>query len=163
MENRHSKNLKKEAVRLGLCQQWQKEWDGSIAGLAGMYLRGIDFCIEHDYPSLKYLEQHFQGQVRDYGIFISEEVKLYTRGRTVACLGKSFGKIDFEPFGVGRVHVLHESKIHINCAKNSIVIIDVHHKGEIRIEAKDAKNVMVNLFDEGKCEVINGNPKILER
>ena len=53
--NRLNSELRGHAVSYGLCTQWQGDWQNnkSQQELIGMYIRGIDFCIEHDYPTVE--------------------------------------------------------------------------------------------------------------
>ena len=49
--------LKSEAVSLGLCQEWTSKWNNeSKESLVEKYVKGIDFCIEHNYPSLAFMK-----------------------------------------------------------------------------------------------------------
>ena len=59
--NRLNSELRGHAVSYGLCTQWQGDWQNnkSQQELIGMYIRGIDFCIEHDYPTVEYIKGNF--------------------------------------------------------------------------------------------------------
>ena len=59
--NRLNSELRGHAVSYGLCTQWQGDWQNnkSQQELIGMYIRGIDFCIEHDYPTVVNVQANF--------------------------------------------------------------------------------------------------------
>lgn len=61
--NRLNSELRGHAVSYGLCTQWQGDWQNnkSQQELIGMYIRGIDFCIEHDYPTVEYIKAILTG------------------------------------------------------------------------------------------------------
>ena len=48
--------LKQDGIAKGLCLPWQNKLrDGvSVKRLVDLYVRGIDFCIKNDYPTLDY-------------------------------------------------------------------------------------------------------------
>ena len=126
MNAKLSDELKKEAIDLGLCEPWQKSWDGSIEGLASMYIRGMDFCVEHDYPSLSCLENNFKGKVRHFGIYISEDVNLISHGRVMACVGSCTGKMNLLPMSSTRLYLRHTSNIKIRLGAKGFLMIDAH-------------------------------------
>lgn len=57
-----SAKMKSQAVGLGLCQQWTDEWaDGTSKDeLVEKFVRGIDFCIEHNFPSCEVIRKEFE-------------------------------------------------------------------------------------------------------
>ena len=72
--------LKSEAVSLGLCQEWTSEWDNeSKDSLVEKYVKGIDFCIEHSYPTLAFMKENFDGVMQKHGVFAMEEVSVFNK------------------------------------------------------------------------------------
>ena len=57
--------LRDRARELGLCNQWYKGWkkEESKQELIDKYIRGIDFCIEHDYPKLDFVRAYFSKKI----------------------------------------------------------------------------------------------------
>ena len=81
--------LKQMAIVHGLCAQWQREWGNpDLAGLCDKYIRGLDFCIKHDFPSIEYMEKHFRGKVEDYGIYINDDM-VSVNQKNVVIIGSS--------------------------------------------------------------------------
>ena len=75
--NRLNSELRGHAVSYGLCTQWQGDWQNnkSQQELIGMYIRGIDFCIEHDYPTVEYIKGNFdRSLLHQNHIFVDEPV-----------------------------------------------------------------------------------------
>ena len=57
--------LKQRAVQLGLCTQWTSEWESEESQdmLVKKYKRGIDFCIENNYPNNEFIKANFSRDV----------------------------------------------------------------------------------------------------
>lgn len=77
-------DLRDHAVSYGLCQQWQNDWQDNKnqQELIDMYIRGIDFCIEHDYPTVDYIKNNFTGACFMKTIYLltngwSEKITVY--------------------------------------------------------------------------------------
>ena len=62
--------LKQDGIAKGLCQPWQNKLrDGvSMKRLVDLYVRGIDFCIKNDYPTLDFIRENFKGKCEPYGV-----------------------------------------------------------------------------------------------
>jgi hypothetical protein len=56
------RNMAREA---GLCDQWFGEWndDSDNTTLFDKYKRGIDFCIEHGYPTNEFIKSHWDKEM----------------------------------------------------------------------------------------------------
>lgn len=111
-----SAKMKSEAVGLGLCQQWTDEWaDGTSKDeLVEKFVRGIDFCIEHNFPSCEVIRKEFGDVIHDHGVYVDENVladdkpTVILNGECVAGLtysGKSCGDIYVRHNKIGRAHV----------------------------------------------------------
>ncbi len=149
--------LKQQAVDLGLCKQWQQEWgEPTISELCDKYIRGLDFCIKHDYPSLEYLEQHFKGKVEQYGIYINED-GVSTNQKDVVINGNSNVRIYTD--SVCDVTIRHNSIAKINVSGNGFVYVSMHDNSRLIIESKSPNSkICVSLFGG---EIIN--PQLVDR
>ena len=78
--------LKEDGKAKGLCRMWQMKLKTGLdyEQLIQLYIRGIDFCISENYPTLDFIREHFKGKCEVYGVFVDDEVTSYTscRGRT---------------------------------------------------------------------------------
>lgn len=71
--NKLNETLRAEAIAMGLCQQWQNDWTSnkSSADLIEMYKRGIDFCLDRNWPSCDWITSHFNpAELQDRNIFV---------------------------------------------------------------------------------------------
>ena len=77
---RLSDRMKNEAVSLGLCAEWTAEWRDGITKdeMAEKYVRGIDFCITHDWPSCDVIKKEFGDVMHNHGVYVDESVRLPT-------------------------------------------------------------------------------------
>ena len=105
--NRLNSELRGHAVSYGLCTQWQGDWQNnkSQQELIGMYIRGIDFCIEHDYPTVEYIKGNFdRSLLHQKHIFVEEPVTGANNGAYVLS-GKCSGKFSFSKFTAATLHL----------------------------------------------------------
>ena len=63
---------------MGLCKQWTSEWskDSSRDELIDKFVRGLDFCIEHDWPSVDVMKRDFGDVIHRHGVYADERVDL---------------------------------------------------------------------------------------
>lgn len=138
-----SEELKNKAVSLGLCPEWTKGWGKPDKDeLCDKYVRGVDFAIEHDYPSLEYMKNHFDGVMQKHGIYASEELSLHNPNMVIAN-GKCKGTVYFDRFSVGRMYVRHSSSLHINVSDNAKVFISLYDNAKVDIVCSDLAKVYV--------------------
>ena len=59
--NELNKDLRNQAIALGLCNDWQKLWnnDWSKEKMVERMYKGLDFCLKYHYPSNDYILKHF--------------------------------------------------------------------------------------------------------
>lgn len=156
-----SDRLKKEAVALGLCQQWQSEWDHPTDDeLCEMYIRGLDFCIMHDFPKPGYMKRHFDGTLQRHGIFVDEVVSL-KNPVTVVANGKCTGTIFVDGFSVSQVYVRHKSYITVRASGNAVVNVRCYDLCNVDIDCRD--NAKVSVIRYGGSLAISGNVKVIDR
>lgn len=138
------------AIVHGLCAQWQREWGNpDLAGLCDKYIRGLDFCIKHDFPSIEYMEKHFRGKVEDYGIYINDDM-VSVNQKNVVIIGSSHLTIQTDR--ICDVTVLHNSKVEIEATGNAFVYVSMHHNSHLVILRKSSSaSVCVSYFG-GKIE-----------
>ena len=73
------KQLKQDGIAKGLCSQYQGLIDRSqsIEALVRLFIRGIDFCIKHDYPTLEFMRENFKGKSEPYGGYVDDEITTF--------------------------------------------------------------------------------------
>lgn len=148
MENL-SETLKQQAISLGLCKQWAEAWgDCDQQELIDKYKKGLDFCIEHQYPSNELITENFDRSLLNENlIFVDEHLNLDDAPSGVYVLnGDCSGTLHFREWAVATIYIRHTSKV-------SII-------------AEDFAKVFVRVYDETEvevCDVADAGVKVYER
>lgn len=136
--------LARQAKAKGICPEWHEtlKKTQNIKELASMFLRGIDFCTENDYPSIDFIRANFKGKVEEYGIHLDESVRL-TNPRKTVLLGKSEGIIELDGFTVAEVFLKHDSTLELKASGNSFVMVSLFEKTSLTVTASDHARVRI--------------------
>lgn len=128
-----SDQLKQEAISLGLCDQWQGEWlDGTDRhALLEKYVKGIDFCIANDWPSVEFTKEHFGDILHEHGIYADEEVAIDNASGRVVFLGKCRGTVICRDWSVADIYVLHDSEL----------LVEGHHMAKVFLNLSERAKV----------------------
>ncbi len=149
-----SDELREMAVQNGLCTQWQNSWgQPSDDELCQMYLRSLDFCIEHDYPSVEYMKEHFGGVMQKHGIYVDDKIKL-SNPRKIVCNGKTDGAVSFDGFAVGLIYARHNSNISVDVRGRAIVNIICYDNASVNVWNRSDKARVHILLHGGSCQSI---------
>lgn len=146
--------LKQDGIAKGLCQPWQNKLkDGiSMARLANLYVRGIDFCIKNDYPTLEFIRENFKGKCEPYGIFVDEQALNLRELPNIVFLGASKGSITYGGYSVCRAFIRHQSEATIKVFGYACITIDVYDKAFLNL-VTIGSNVKVWVNVHGKSVV----------
>lgn len=142
MRTSKSDKLKSEAIALGLCEQWQSEWAGRLsdAELIGRYKKGIDFAIEHDWPSVEYIKSNFNAELlHKHGIYCDEELR--------GCVLPEDNILILNGHCTGRVVI----------GRYSVATIYVRHTCNLDIRVRDFARVRICLYDNANVSVVGGS------
>lgn len=138
-----SKELKEKAIELGLCEKWQSDWNNPDKDeLVDKYVRGIDFCIYNDFPSIQYMKDNFQGVMDKHGVFVDNIVNIINRN-TVILNGECEGEVNYDGISIGRIYCRHDSNIQLNVKDDSKVFISVYDNAIVDIKCQDNAKVYV--------------------
>lgn len=141
-----SEELKQEAVKDGLCEKWTGEWhDETLDTLCEKYIKGIDFCILNDYPSVEYMKSHFNGIMQKHGIYVDDKVEERNL-RTAVFNGISIGSVSYDKFSVGRIYLRHNSVLSIHANEYSKVFISMYGHSLLNIECSPFAKVYVSCY-----------------
>lgn len=129
--NKLNSDLRDRAVSLGLCAKWQRMWetDKTPQELIDMWKRGIDFGLEHDYPSTEFIKANFAPTLlHENLIFVDEYINIGNAPNGVYIInGECSGTLRFRDWAVATVYVRHTSSVSIiaeDCAKVFVRIYD---------------------------------------
>lgn len=142
-----NKELAHAAKKKGICEDWFNDLLNTEdkGRLIQMYLKGIDFCLSNEYPSLSFIRENFVGAMEPYGIFLDEEIKA-ENSRHVVALGNCTGTANYSGFEVGQVFAKHNAKLTVTAKDSSFVMIDVFDNSEVDVIASDNAKICVNHY-----------------
>ena len=167
-----ARQLAKSAKANGICKEWYERLrdQKDIAGMLAMYIKGIDFCMAHDWPDLETLRRDFAGDpfVADHGVFIDKKKFEVTNCAMTVLLGASDAAITHNGWSVGEIYVRHNSVAKIAISGNSYAVLDVYDNAVVRIIAtgnakiivKNHNNCTINVERESTAVVKINNKNI---
>ena len=147
--------LKGKAVSLGLCEDWTKDWKNSHSPqeLIDKYISGLDFCIEHDFPSVEYIRKNFtKGLLEENNLFVDSEFDIENSQKICVINGNSNGKISFSGLSTCDLYVRHESSVEISASGLSKIFVSVYDKAKVNIKQSGYAKVYVYLHSDD-CEI----------
>ena len=158
-----SERLKGEAVKLGLCEQWQGEWpDGaSKDDMAEKFVRGQDFCIKHDWPSVKVIKRHFGDVMHRHGVYADEEFYISNKPMLIL-VGKCEGHVVIDGRHTSTIYVRHTSRLHIKADGEARVFVSVYDDGVVEAEAEEYAKIFVYRHG-GSVEKAEGDVRVREK
>lgn len=140
--------LKQDGIANGMCQQFQDEWqDPTVAELCRMYFRGMDFCVEHDWPKIELIRETFDSdELAEYGVFIKDGS---VRNKlNVAILGDSTVHVYVPDFALCDICARHNSRVHLHLGHKSYCYISTYEDTRIFIDEKES-DARVKVFYYG--------------
>lgn len=143
--NNLSETLKQQAVDLGLCRPWTEAWgDCDQQELIDKYKKGIDFCIDKQYPSNEFIKANFDRDLLNANlIFVDEYLDFDMMPSGIYILnGECSGSIRFAPWTAATIYV--------------------RHKSNVTIIADDFAKVFVRVYDEADAEVVELDEAVIK-
>lgn len=141
-----SETLKQQAIGLGLCKPWTEAWgDCDQQELIDKYVKGIDFCIEHQYPSNDFIKANFERDLLNANlIFVDEYVDMDMAPSGIYILnGECSGSIRFAPWTAATVYVRHTSNVRIIADDFAKVFVRLYDEAEAVVESDESAVVKV--------------------
>lgn len=150
MENL-SETLKQQAISLGLCKQWTEAWGNpDQQDLIDKYKSGLDFCIEHQYPSNEFIRENFDRELlHENLIYVDEQLCLDDAPSGEYVLnGECTGTLHFRSWAAATVYVRHTSHVCIIAEDFSKVLVRVYDEAEVNV--CDVGDAVVRIIDRKK-------------
>ena len=130
-----SQLLRNLARKAGLCDKWFSEWSDNESddALLERYIKGIDFCILHDYPSLPIIRSTFdEDTLRRHNIYLDAKSVTVNSPQPVSVfLGTSKANIAASAYSVSDIYVRHNSAVHIHARDHAIVSVTVYDQAKV--------------------------------
>ena len=144
--NNLSETLKQQAVDLGLCRPWTEAWGNcDQQELIDKYKKGIDFCIDKQYPSNEFIKANFDRALLNANlIFVDEHLDFDMMPSGIYILnGECSGSIRFAPWTAATVYVRHKSNVTIIADDFAKVFVRLYDEAEVEAEAEEGAVVRV--------------------
>ena len=155
--------IKQDAIGKGLCRLWQRKLKNGLSykELAEMYIKGIDFCISENFPTIDFLEENFKGKCEEYGVFVNDQNVVCSNFSDIVLNGDCRAVLDYSGYTVSRLFARHNTKATINVFNNAIVTIDAFDKSELVVAVSgENAQVLVNLYGDAQVECIGVGIKV---
>lgn len=135
-----SEELRNEAIGYGLCEEWQKRFGRNATDqeMIELYKEGIDFCINHRFPSAEYIEKNFDKELLvDNGIFVNstlERLPMCNNDKNeYVFVGSTKAKISIKGHRVVTLWLLDDSQVDVEILDTSRASIRVYHNSKINV------------------------------
>lgn len=152
------KQLKADGTAKGLCQLYQLKLRGcnDIEALVKLFIKGIDFCVNNDYPTLEFMRQNFKGKAEAYGGYVDDEVNEVNLPNAVLN-GECKAIMKYTDYSVSRLIIRHTSKAAVNVEDHAYLTIDIFDNTELylAVAGTNAK-VFVNVYGDAQVHA-NGS------
>ena len=157
------KQLKQDGIAKGLCSQYQGLIDRSqsIEALVRLFIRGIDFCIKHDYPTLEFMRENFKGKSEPYGGYVDDEITGLRNAPDVVLNGNCKALLEYDEYSVSRLYVRHGSQAAINVSDHAMLTIDAFDNSHLVVAVAGGNaQVLVNKYGDAQVECIGSGIKV---
>ena len=156
-----SDRIKSEAVSLGLCAGWTADWkEGSSKDeMLEKFVRGIDFCIEHNWPSTEVMKRDFGDVIHAHGVYVDENVKLHNP-KTIILNGNCEAEIIADGFSAPEIYVRHNSVANIKVSGFSVAHISVYDNAKLNVSCDEHAKCFVYKYG---CTQVSSNGSVIIR
>ena len=161
--NELNKELRDQAVTLGLCNDWQKLWnkDWSQEKMVERMYKGLDFCLQH-HPSNDFILKHFKKDfLRRSNVFVNDKYSV-VNPRESLVLGTSDVIFRYNGHSYGNIHIRDNSMAKIIAHNISFVIVHLYENASVSAEKYDNAIVVLVKHSENVKIVAADNIKVRE-
>ena len=128
--------LKNDGIEHGMCSKFREEWDDpSVDDVCSYFFRGMDFCIENNWPSVYQIKEALTfEEASSHGIYYAD--------------GKSIGQLQVCALGDAAVHVFvpamttcdiyarHKSKVHLHIGAGARCYVSMYDSSTVFVDEK---------------------------
>lgn len=156
-----SEELKKQAISYNLCQPWTDSWGNpNLDELLEKYIEGIDFCIQNNYPSNKYIKENFGEIAERHGVFTDKDNIQLSALPNIVLNGNTNGSIRLNRLDVSSIYVRHGSEVRVQIEESAKAIIRVYDNASVTIDNQTNQRIFVykyggKVFSSGDVLVRN--------
>lgn len=146
--NELSMRLKKEAVGLGLCEDWTNGWQDNSTQqeLINKFKRGIDFCLQHHWPSADFIDRNFKRELLWANGINVHGFRSFRNPEMCIFMGDANSVIRLDN------QCSHGSRIFLN--DNTETQVFVHTNEKVIIETRGHAHVKIHPDMRYKCDIV---------
>lgn len=162
--NELNKDLKSQAVALGLCSDWQKLWDKdwSREKMVERMYKGLDFCIMHHYPSNDFILKHFDLDFRrKSNVFVNDKYSVVNPKESLI-LGTSDMIVRYNADSYGNIHIRDNSSVKLIARNRSFIIVHLYENASVNAKQYDKSTVVLVTHSTKVHIVADKNIKVRE-
>lgn len=162
--NELNKDLRNQAVALGLCNEWQNSWnkDWSKEKMVERMYKGLDFCLKYHYPANDYILKHFDLEFRrQSNVYVNDKYSVCNPKRGLV-LGNSVITFRYNAWGNGSIHVRDNSTAKIFARNKSFVIVHLYENAYVTAEQTDKATIVLIKHSPNVTIVADKNIKVKE-
>jgi len=140
-----NKTLRDEAIAFGLCEGWQRMWKNGWdrTELIQKFKEGIDFCIQHNYPSNSFIKRNFSHDLlRENGILVDDAYS-FLNVRMCVFQGDSESIVRYNGWNAGTIYVRQNSHAILTAKNMSFVIVHLFDCAEVECSTQDKGSIVV--------------------
>lgn len=139
--------LREMARSCGLCDEWYGQWkdDSTIDECLERYIKGFDFAVKNNWPSLEFSRKNFRKEdLHRHNIYLDDEVDITDGGNGYYVLvGRCTGHIDFKGFKAATVYVRHDSRVTIRASEGARIMVRCYESCNVDCQSDNVSKVVV--------------------
>ena len=162
--NELNKDLRNQAIALGLCNDWQELWkkDWSKEKMVERMYKGLDFCLKYHYPSNDYILKHFDLDfLRKSNVYVNDKYSVCNPKQSLV-LGSSEITFRYNAWGNGYIHVRDNSYAKIFAKNKSFVMVHLYEKAYVEAVQTDKATIVLIKHSPDVTIVADTNIKVKE-
>ena len=162
--NELNKDLREQAISLGLCNEWQKLWknDWSREKMVEQMFKGLDFCLKHRYPSNDFILNHFDIAFRrKCNVFVNDKYSVVNPEQSLV-LGNSDITFRYNMWNPGRIYIRDNAAMRLIAKNRSFVIVHLFDEAYVTAEQFDKAKIVLIKHSDKVTIVADTNIKVKE-
>lgn len=157
--------LRADGAAKGLCREWQGKLRPGVSmeRLVRLFVRGIDFCVKNDFPTLDFMRMYFKGKCEAYGAYV-DGVCERRNAPAVVLNGNCVARLTYDGYAVSRVVVRHRSDASVTVYGCANVTIDVFDDAVLNLVVTGTRaRVLVYRYGNGRVNYGGTYAKIVNK
>ena len=138
--------LRAGAMQRGLCAEWRAEWEEGFSReeLVERYKRGLDFCLQHRFPSVDFIVANFERDfLRSHGLYVREEDFIGGGKGVFVVQGGSYGELHFGGWDAATIWVADDSEVLVVAEGHCFVVVHQLDNSVVRVDSSGGARVKV--------------------